>query len=134
MTKYDTNLASEFYVLSMLHRVGTTASLTLGNKKSVDIFIFNEDGTSKTIDVKGVAKKYDWPIDNVNPKGKPGHYLALVSFEGKIENPLQVPSVWIIPSQEVQTFIKKYKDRTVVSRALVNKNGEMYKEAWNLLG
>ena len=37
MTNYNTNLASEFYVLSMLHRLGSDASLTLGNKKSVDI-------------------------------------------------------------------------------------------------
>ena len=34
---YNTNLASEFYVLSMLYRCGLDASLTLGNKKSVDV-------------------------------------------------------------------------------------------------
>ncbi len=39
MTKYNTNLASEFYVLSMLHRLGADASLTLGNKKAVDIIV-----------------------------------------------------------------------------------------------
>jgi hypothetical protein len=32
MTKYNTNLAAEFYVLSMLHRFGEDAALTLGNK------------------------------------------------------------------------------------------------------
>lgn len=31
MTAYNTNLASEFYVLSMLHRLGCDASLSLGN-------------------------------------------------------------------------------------------------------
>ncbi|MCI0428424.1 MAG: hypothetical protein L0Z46_10455 [Nitrospiraceae bacterium] len=39
MTKYDTNLAAEFYVLSTLHRLGADASLTLGHKKAVDIFV-----------------------------------------------------------------------------------------------
>jgi hypothetical protein len=36
---YNTNLASEFHVLSMLHRRGAEASLTVGNKKSVDIAV-----------------------------------------------------------------------------------------------
>ena len=36
---YNTNLASEFYVLSMLYRLGFDANLTLGNKKSVDITV-----------------------------------------------------------------------------------------------
>jgi hypothetical protein len=36
---YNTNLASEFYVLSMLYRLGFDANLTLGNKKSVDIAV-----------------------------------------------------------------------------------------------
>jgi hypothetical protein len=34
---YNTNLAAECYVLSMMHRLGAEANLTLGNKKSVDI-------------------------------------------------------------------------------------------------
>jgi hypothetical protein len=37
MTTYNTNLAAEFYVLSLLHRLGADAALTLGNKKAVDI-------------------------------------------------------------------------------------------------
>lgn len=37
MTRYDTSLASEYYVLSCLHRLGITAALTLRNKKGVDI-------------------------------------------------------------------------------------------------
>ena len=37
--RYNTNLASEYYVLSMLYRLGFDAYLTLGNKKSVDIII-----------------------------------------------------------------------------------------------
>jgi len=36
MSKYNTNLAAEFYVLSMLHRLGAEATLTLANRKAVD--------------------------------------------------------------------------------------------------
>jgi len=36
---YNTNLASELYVLSALHRLGLDAVLTLGNKKSVHLSV-----------------------------------------------------------------------------------------------
>jgi hypothetical protein len=133
MSTYNTNLASEFYVLSMLHRLGGDASLTLGNKKSVDIFIFKEDGAAITIDVKGVAKRYDWPADNIQIPGTERHFLALVCFEGDIGNPTRLPTVWIIPSFEIEQFVKKYKSRTVISRALINENGDRYKHAWDLI-
>ena len=55
MTTYNTNLAAEFYVLSMLHRLGFDASLTLGNKKAVDIVVVRDSGNVVTIDVKGLA-------------------------------------------------------------------------------
>ena len=57
MSKYNTNLASEFHVLSMLHRLGLDAVLTLGNKKMVDIVVTSDEGELITIDVKGIAKK-----------------------------------------------------------------------------
>lgn len=59
MTSYNTNLAAEFYVLSMLHHLGANAALALGNKKAVDIIVASEDGTTTTIDVKGLVKRYE---------------------------------------------------------------------------
>lgn len=53
----NTNLASEFYVMSLLHRLGLEPILTVANKKSIDIFIQKEDSTYYSIDVKSVAKK-----------------------------------------------------------------------------
>jgi hypothetical protein len=117
----------------MLHRRGFDAALTLGNKKAVDIFIYKENGKSISLDVKGVAKRYDWPVDNVKVLNNRNHFFALVCFENKIDDPEHVPSVWIIPSPELKPFIKKYKTRVVVSRALINNNGGKYKFAWDLL-
>jgi hypothetical protein len=133
MTTYDTNLAAEFYVLSMLHRLGADAALTLGNKKAVDIIVVNGNGTTSTIDVKGLEKRYDWPADNIRLLEKPNHYYAFVSFEGKITDPLSPPSVWIIPDTELAQFVIKYRSRTVVSRARVQANGGNYFQAWSLL-
>jgi hypothetical protein len=52
---YNTNLAAEFYVLSVLHRLGVDVNLTLGNKKSVDISAVKAAEKAITIDVKGLA-------------------------------------------------------------------------------
>ncbi len=63
MTKYNSNLASEFYLPSMLHRLSADEALTLGNKKVVDIIFVNDDGTTTFIDVKGLEERYDGCFD-----------------------------------------------------------------------
>ena len=133
MTRYNTNLASEFYVLSMLYRVGADAALTLGNKKAVDIIVAMESGEMITIDVKGLEKRYDWPADNIHNFDDIRHFYVLVSFGGKITDPLSPPSVWIIPADELAQFIRKYKTRIVVSRADVESKGQNYLHAWHLI-
>jgi len=133
MTTYNTNLAAEFYVLSMLHRLGADAALTLGNKKAVDIIVANESGTVTTIDVKGLAKRYDWPADNIHQLQGTHHFYVLVSFEGKITDPLSPPSAWVIPATELAQFIREYKTRIVVSRADVRAKGQHYLHAWSLI-
>ena len=133
MTKYNTNLAAEFYVLSMLYRLGADAALTLGNKKAVDIIVVNENGTITTIDVKGLAGPYDWPADNIHSLQDPQHFYVLVSFEGKITDPLSPPSTWIIPSIELAQFFHKYKTRTDVSRTDVKDKGKRFLNAWYLI-
>jgi hypothetical protein len=128
---YNTNLAAEFHVLSILHRRGAEASLTLGNKKSVDIAVVRGAGRTVTIDVKGVAKRWDWPADNVRVPDHNRHFLVLVSFEGKIREPESVPSVWVIPARLITPFMKKYKTRTVISRATVEAKGARFRNAWS---
>ncbi len=126
MSKYDTNLASEFWVLSTLYRLGVEASLTLGNKKSVDIIVHRPETFPITIDVKGLAGPYDWPADNIYSIAE-GHYYVMLSFEGNIEDPSFVPSAWIIPATRINEFIKPFKTRKDVMRKLVVDNGGEFK-------
>ena len=132
MTRYNTNLAAEFYVLSMLYRLGADASLTLGNKKAVDIIVV-KDGTITTVDVKGLAGPYDWPADNIRVLAGTGHFYVLVSFDGQITDPSCQPSIWIIPANELSQFIRKYRTRTVISRATVKSKGKNFLHAWSLI-
>jgi len=130
MSRYDTNLAAEFYVLSTLHRLGADASLTLGHKKAVDIFVARGKGRAFTIDVKGVAGPYDWPAGNVDRNGKAGHFLVLVSYGGKIRDPRHAPSIWVVPSRDIRRFIHVYGERTNIMRAKMIKEGKQYLNAW----
>jgi hypothetical protein len=127
---YDTNLASEFYTLSCLHRLGCDATLTLGNKKAVAIFVSRPIGQVVTIDVKGVAGPYDWPADNIAVSGNRRHFVVLVSYEGRIENPSAQPSVWVVPLKDLQKYIRQYKGRRNVSRADILQSGKRYRDAW----
>ncbi len=131
MGSYDTNLASEFYVLSVLHRIGAEPSLTLANKKAIDIYVAISPDEFVTIDVKGVADKYDWPATNVRETKRKNHFYILVCFEGSIQDPSTLPSVWIIPGNRISKFIKQYKTRTNISRALVKNEGSEYRDAWH---
>lgn len=134
MARYDTNLASEFYVLSCLHRLGLSANLTLGNKKGVDIVVARDAGEAVTVEVKGVAKKYDWPASNLVTDHPETHFVALVSFEGNIDAPeMPPPRVWIIPFTDVEQFKRAYRNRTNVSRAAINADGGEYEGAWHLI-
>ena len=133
MSGYNTNLASEFHVLSVLHRLGAEACLTLGNHKGVDIFLIRDSGASVMVEVKGVAGKFDWPADNIVPQEGRLHFVVLVSYEGRIRQPSAEPSAWVIPGNRIGTFMKQYEGRCVVSRAKVLKEGVMFKDAWQSL-
>ncbi len=133
MTKYNTNLASEFYVLSMLHRLGIDASLTLGNKKSVDIVVVRESGDVVTIDVKGLAGKSSWPVDNVR-NADDSHFLIFVSFLGKIDDPEIAPEVYVVPSKIFATLVYEAPGgRRVVNYHRIREQGEKFLDAWGSL-
>ena len=134
MTTYNTNLASEFYVLSMLHRLGCDASLTLGNKKSVDIVLVREAGDVATIDVKGLAGKTSWPVDNVKKKTD-GHFLVFVSFLGRIGDHAMAPEVYVVPSKRLGPLVYHSPNgkRQVLQLSRMRKDGKKFRDAWHLL-
>ena len=55
---YQTGIASEHLVLSMLYRLGAKAYLTLGNEKSIDIRITKDDGSWISVDVLSASGPY----------------------------------------------------------------------------
>ena len=134
MTTYNTNLASEFWVLSVLHRLGAEAYLTLGNKKSVDIVVVRESGNVVTIDVKGLAGRTSWPVDNVKKVAK-DHFLVFVSFLGKIAEHTLLPEVYVVPSKRLAPLVYHSPNgkRQVLPLSRMRKAGSEFRDAWESL-
>ncbi len=134
MTTYNTNLAAEFFVLSMLHRLGVDASLSLGNKKSVDIVVVKDTGEVATVDVKGLAGKTSWPVDNVNKVAKT-HFLVFVSYLGKINDHTISAEVYVVPSQKLEPLVYRSPNgkRRVLQLSRMRRDGKNFRDAWPLL-
>jgi hypothetical protein len=135
--KYNTNLAAEYHVLSVLHRLGAEANLTLGNKKAVDIVVVRDAGDAATVDVKGLAGKTSWPVDNLKA-GKPNHFVAFVSFLDRIRDLTVLPEVYVMPSQRVAEFTyisPGTAKRKVVELRVLRKHekAKQFRDAWYLI-
>lgn len=134
-TNYNTNLASEYLMMSLLCRAGKDAYLSLGNKKGVDIIVKTDKGAICIVEVKGVNKRNDWLIGN---SGKlpiePNLIYALVCFNGKIDELTSTADFWIIPSEKLAAStehkVAKNKKTVYISNKYVR---EHYDECKNSL-
>lgn len=132
---YNTNLASEYYVLSTLYRLGLEAYITLGNKKSIDIILNLNDKKQITIDVKGLKGNGMFPIDNVDTDlKKPNQYIVFVNYLNKIEDPTSVPEIFILPHNEIKKYIyiNPKENRKGIYPSRLRKECTKYKNNWNI--
>lgn len=131
-SNYNTNLASEFLMMSLLHRVGKDAYLSLGNKKGVDIVVKTNKGAICILEVKGVNKQNDWLIGNYgNLPVAPNLIYALVSFNGKIGDLTESADFWIIPSSKLaksgEHKVSKNEKTVYISNKYIRENYDEYK-------
>lgn len=136
MKGYNTNLASEYYVLSMLYRKGFDAYITLGNKKGIDIIVNLDDQKQVTIDVKGLQGTTIFPLDNVDEsEDKPNHYLIFLSFLKKITDHTVLPEIYIVPHNNlVELLYRNPKgNRKGVNLSRLRSTGETYRDNWEIV-
>lgn len=137
-TNYNTNLASEYLMMSLLCRAGKDAYLSLGNKKGVDIIVKTDKGAICIIEVKGVNKRNDWLIGN-SGKLPIEHNLiyALVCFNGKIDELTYSADFWIIPSEKLikntEHKIAGNGKTVYISNKYVRDNYDEYKNTFKFL-
>ncbi len=132
MEKYNTNLASEYLILSMLNRLGLDAYITLGNKKSIDIIVKNENKTI-TIDVKGLAGTTLFPLDNFKENLK-NHFIVFVSYLNKINDCEVTPEIHIVPSNKIESIMyhNPKGNRKGINLSALRKE-KIYQNNWKLL-
>jgi hypothetical protein len=127
-----TNLSSEYFVMSALYRYGLNPSLTLGNKKSVDILL-QKRNVIITIDVKGLRSKTAWLLGKNFKSYFRNHFLILVTYLNNFDNTTDTPECWIIPALQLKKFAKSTKKGLVINYADLIKYKKKYYERWELL-
>lgn len=135
---YNTNLASEYLIMSLLSRAGKDAYLSLGNKKGVDIIVKTKSGSICIVEVKGVNKKNDWLIGNSGKlPNAPNMFYAFVCFDGKIEELTARADFWLIPSkqllQKTEHKIAKNEKTVFISNKHIRENYGEYKNTFKWL-
>ena len=118
---YQTGIASEHLVLSMLYRLGAKAYLTLGNEKSIDIRI--------SVDVKSVRKGNAIPVGNAVDKDN--HYYVFVIYNNKFSDLSVHPDFYIVPSHIVVERRKEFNGGPI---DIFKKDIIEYQNKWEILG
>ncbi len=129
MKGYNTNLASEYYVLSALYRIGLDAYITLGNKKGIYIIVNINDRKQITIDVKGLMGTTLFPLDNVKELlRKPNHFIIFLSFLNRISDPAEVPEIYVVPHNKVAALMyhNPKGTRKGISLSMLRLKGKKY--------
>lgn len=126
-SSFNTGIASEYLVLSMLHRLDLEAYLSNGNKKSIDIRVINRNGRPISIDVKSVRGYSSLIVNNV--QSKVDHFIVFVIYNNKFQDLTEIPEIFIVPSIEVSSITEIYgKEKRVLKGKLSD-----YKNKWEYI-
>lgn len=96
-------LAAKFHVLSVLHRLGAEANLTLVQPDNVDITVVHKSGQALTIDVKTLTGTTEWQVQEF--KARKHHFVVFVCFLEALRKPDATPTVYVVGSQQLQHFV-----------------------------
>ncbi len=99
--RISSNLASEYYVASLLFRLGYEASITLGKTKEIDLLVYDPETQKQiTIDVKGLKNTTNWVMPRKLSE-RDDHFFVLVTFKNRFDDLDTIPEVYTIPSRKV---------------------------------
>jgi hypothetical protein len=121
-------LASKFYVLSVLHRLGVDATLTFSQSDNVDITVVIESGHALTVDVKTLTGRPEWPVSAFQARA--GHFVTFVRYASS-DDPNVPPEVYIVASDQLQRFVAE-QPGDIISLARLDEAVQA-REAWQRL-
>jgi hypothetical protein len=131
--KHTTHAAALYHVLSVLHRLGAKAKLNRRNKNAVHVVVMR-DNDEVTLDVKGLAGKTCWPVDNVK-EGEDDFYV-LVCFNNKMDDLSAIPEIYVLPCERLDEFTyiaPTSRRRTVEVSHMRRPEAGDFKDAWHLI-
>jgi hypothetical protein len=111
-------LAGEYYVASIMSRLGYDIAITIGRAKIIDMMIRASNGKAISIQVKTTYSYNDWLAHEFNPN--PNLVVALVRLGKDVH---QQPEVYFLPSKKAKSLLThKYKTHSPrINRADVRK-------------
>jgi hypothetical protein len=112
-------LAAEFYVLSVLHRLGAEANLTYAQPDNVDIAAVRQSGEAFTIDVKTLMGTLQWSVEPL--RARKHHFVVFVCYQREWRNPEVVPDVYIWASKRLKSLIARENTSEVSLKDLASK-------------
>ena len=130
------HLAGEFLVAGELSRRGYSVSITMGNAKSIDIFVETGKGIV-LIDAKATKTKGNWPITEENAQrgtAKGLYYIFVyLQTDKRIEKENVPPEYFIVKSSEIikKGLIKTWKTRQGITYK--DLNNDSFKNRWDKL-
>ncbi len=129
-----TSMASEFYVASILWRLGFDVTITLGHTKEIDIVAKRKDGKLITVDVKAVRNAHFLLQKNEELLKKKNHFLIFVYYGNKFSKIKENPRIFIVPSTDLCKVVKsipnpRFSDRWETKPSYLKD----YEDRWDLL-
>jgi hypothetical protein len=123
------DLAAKFHVLSVLHRFGLEANLSLAQPDNVDITVLGRNGRTVTVDVKTVDGSRDWLVDQFSTRKH--HYVVIVAFSSEEADEIKTPSAYIVASEDLRKFLSRRR-LTAISLEVLSQEFDAL-DAWQLI-
>lgn len=126
MPKPDSNqkaLAGEYYIGSLLSRMGYSVALTIGNAKSIDLVATAEDAEAVNFQVKTTETGYDWLVRGRFPDRK-SLLIALVRLGAPL---YERPETYILTPGEANSLLdERYANHSprIRSTAVLGVRGD----------
>lgn len=121
-------LASKFYVLSVLHRLGADATLTFSQADNVDLTVVLESGNALTVDIKTLTGPIEWHVTDFTARAN--HFVVFVWYPDSGE-PDVPPTVYIVASEQLRSFIAEHEGTSI---SLSRLDAEIHaRNAWQRL-
>jgi hypothetical protein len=130
-SKNTTHLAGEFLVAGELSRRGYPVSITMGNAKSVDIYVDTKEGVIR-VDAKAGRSKSNWPITK-DAISEDAYYIFVHLQTEKKIGKNEPPEYFVATGKEIisDNLIKIWGTRQGIQYS--NLNIDRYRESWNKL-